>query len=49
MSNTGACVECGHVRMIENHVAMVTRSGPGWQRWREQMARSVGAQLGNGG
>lgn len=43
ISAKGLCSECSVAAVESNVVQMVARSGPNFQRWREQMAACVGA------
>lgn len=45
MSWSGQCPNCGNRALTENIMALRTRNGPGWKRWREAMAACVGATL----
>lgn len=45
MSNSGQCHECGMRALSENIYGLVYKQGEPLRRWREGMARSVGAQL----
>jgi len=45
MTNSGQCKQCGDRALAENMYSIAYHRGPAFQRWREAMARSVGAQL----
>ena len=42
ISQTGLCPQCGHIRLVENVVAMKTKRGPYAKWWAYKMAESVG-------
>jgi len=44
-SRTGLCPRCGVEALTENIVQMVEHRGPNFLKWRQGMARSVGAEL----
>ena len=50
LTRTGYCsVDCGTDAMIRNVVELQERVGPGYDRWREGMLRSLGVTSGGGG
>jgi len=45
MTNSGQCRTCGERALAENVYSIAHKRGPAFHRWRDAMARSVGARL----